>query len=271
MIDIHCHLLPALDDGPGDWDESLAMARLAVAEGTTTIVATPHQLGSYRRNRGETIRQFVQELRIQLQQAAIALEVLPGADVRIESDMISLLKSGDVLSLADRRRHVLLELPHELYFPLEPVLQQLSDIGMTGILTHPERNRGIQANPSIVDTLVDRGCLMQVTAGSFTGGFGSTALRLSELFLRRGLIHLVASDGHGTRSRRPLLKAAREQVAAWTDQKTAEDLFCLHPQKIVQGEPIAAGKRQPLPPMHAKRSWFFLSRRPFQVARRDRA
>ncbi len=270
MIDIHCHLLPALDDGPSGWDESLEMARLAVADGTRTIIATPHQLGSYRRNRGDGIRRTIEELRARLRQAGIPLHVLPGADVRIESDMVALLKTGDVVSLADRRRHVLLELPHELYFPLEPVLQQLNDLGMTGILSHPERNRGIQAQPSIVDRLVDRGCLMQVTAGSLIGAFGSASLRLSESFLQRGLIHFIASDGHGTRSRRPLLRAAYEQVAQWSDVQTAEDLFQIYPQRIVQGEAVPAGRRSVASSTPTKRRWFFFGRRRAEVTRGGR-
>lgn len=268
MIDIHCHLLPALDDGPDDWNESLEMARLAIDDGTRVIIATPHQLGSYRRNHGAVIRQQVHELRVKLEQAGLNLTVYPGADVRIESDMISLLKSGEVVTLADRGRHVLLELPHELYFPLEPVLQQLNDAGMTGILSHPERNRGIQANPSVVDRLVDRGCLMQITAGSLLGTFGASSLRLSESFLRRGLVHFVASDGHGTRSRRPLLRAAKEQVTAWSDSQTAEDLFQIYPQKVALGHPVPAGKRSLVSSNSAtKRRWFFFGRRPQGVSR----
>src|SRR5690349_9514653 len=98
------------------------MARMALADGTSTVVVTPHQLGAFAHNKGDAIRARTAELQGLLADRGLALRVLPGADVRIESEMISKLRSREVLTLADWGRHVLLELPHELYFPLEPVL-----------------------------------------------------------------------------------------------------------------------------------------------------
>ena len=157
MIDIHCHLIPSIDDGPSSSRQSLEMARMAVADGTSTIIATPHQLGNYRQNTGERIRDSADQLSQQIADANIPLHVLPGGDVRIEPDLVAKLRDGDVLSLADHGKHVLLELPHELYFPLSALLEQLRNIGMTGILSHPERNQGILANPRLVAGLVDDG------------------------------------------------------------------------------------------------------------------
>ncbi len=197
FTDIHCHLLPAIDDGAEHWDEALAMARLAADDGISTIITTPHQLGGYGHNRGDDIRQRVAELQQQLDLAGVRLNVLPGADVRIESGMIDRLRSGDVLTLGDHRRHVLLELPHELYLPLEPIIDELKRYGMVGILSHPERNQGILRCPEIVAPLVDHGCLMQITAGSICGTFGPACRQLSEWLLAEGLVHFVATDAHG--------------------------------------------------------------------------
>ena len=244
MIDIHCHLLPGLDDGAESLEVSVQMARLAVDDGVGTVVATPHQLGSYRTNSGPEIRTSVQSLQQELQRRKIPLQVLPGADVRIEQGFVAELQSGNVLTLADKGRHVLLELPHDLYFPLEPVLRQLRDAGLTGILSHPERNRGIQRRPEIVRQIVEQGCLMQLTADSITGAFGSTVRRLSESMLDEGLVHFVASDAHGTRKRNPKLTAAFTQVAARTDPLTAQDLFIEHPRCVVEGRKIPGGRRK---------------------------
>ena len=117
FVDIHCHMLPGLDDGAVNLGVSLAMAQMAVADGIETIVVTPHQLGNYSRNQGTTIRAYTERLQRELKQRSIPLKVLPGADVRIEPDMTRRIQTGDVVSLADRQRHVLLELPHELYMP----------------------------------------------------------------------------------------------------------------------------------------------------------
>ena len=119
FVDIHCHLLPAVDDGAKDLAESLAMARLAVAEGIRAIVATPHQLGGSTLD-GDFIRQQTALLQQQLEAAEIPLQIYPGADVRVEPDLLKQINQGTVLTLADRRKHVLLELPHELLSPHRP-------------------------------------------------------------------------------------------------------------------------------------------------------
>ena len=258
FVDIHCHLLPGIDDGSPDWETSLAMAQMAVADGTRTIIVTPHQLGNFSQNRGDPIRQLTLQLQELLRQHEIPLEIMPGADVRIEDIMIGLLDSGEVLSLGDRRRHVLLELPHELYFPLEGVLAELNRRGMAGILSHPERNHGILREPELLPTLVDAGCLMQVTAGSLMGTFGPHSQQLAEWMLGQGLVHFIATDAHGVKSRRPLMRRAFERVASLVDQETALDLCERNPALVERGDSVLVGQRT-LP----RRGWkrFFSTRK----------
>jgi protein-tyrosine phosphatase len=254
FIDIHCHLVPGIDDGPATWEESLAMARMAAADGIGTIVATPHQLGNFAGNDGPAIRGLVDELNRLLEDHAVPLAVLPGADVRIEEDLVGRIRRGEVLSLADQHRHVLLELPHELYFPLEPVLAQLERGAMAGILSHPERNQGLIKQPKLLRRLVDSGCLMQITAGSLMGGFGSASRVLAEWMLGEGLVHFVSTDAHGTRSRRPILSSAFARVVELTDEETAVDLCRAHPSAVVEGKGISGGKRRVKP--RSATSWW---------------
>ncbi|MCG8450891.1 MAG: hypothetical protein MI725_15095 [Pirellulales bacterium] len=243
FVDIHCHLLPGIDDGAADWETTLGMAQLAVADGIQTIIATPHQLGNFAHNQGDTIRARTLELQQFLDEHGISLRVLPGGDVRIEETMIQQLVCGEVMSLGDLRRHVLLELPHELYFPLESVLAALEHEGMAGILSHPERNQGLLREPGLLPRLVDVGCLMQVTAGTLMGTFGSHAQQLAEWMLAEGLVHFIATDAHGTRARRPLMRRAYDRVAELTDAQTAADLCCRHPALVARGEKVPAGRR----------------------------
>ncbi len=175
FVDIHCHLLPAIDDGAASWDESLAMARMAVADGTGIIVATPHQLGAFSHNSAAAIRLAVEQLQSRLDAEQIPLRVLPGADVRIEADLVARLARDEVLSLGDNGHYVLLELPHEMYFPLDRLLAELSAAGYRGILSHPERNEGILADPEVLGPLVAQGCLLQITADSLQGVFARGA------------------------------------------------------------------------------------------------
>ncbi len=251
--DIHCHVVPGIDDGASDLDESLAMAAAASRDGAGTVIATPHQLGGNSHVTATAIRDAVASLNGAIAAAGIGLEVLPGADVRIEPELPALLRGGEVLTLADRGRHVLLELPHEVYFPLDPLLAALAKQGLTGILSHPERNRGMQARPETVAEVVRAGGLIQITAGSLTGGFGGTAKKIAEWCVRKRLVHFVASDAHDTRRRPFGLSAARDAVANLADAELAERVVCENPAKVAEGVDVAAG---PAGRPRSGRGWF---------------
>ena len=238
FIDIHCHLLPGLDDGPAAWEESLQMAEMAAAEGIAAIVATPHQLGNHPQVSAENIRIQTARLQRLLQQSGVALEILPGADVRIDPDLTAKFLNGQVLTLADQRRHVLLELPHELYIPLDRLLADLRKAGLTGILSHPERNQGIINQPKVLADLVGQGCLLQVTAGSLMGTFGSKIRNFAEYMVQQGFVDFIASDAHGTKHRTPQLRDAFERVAKLVGLDTAVQLFCRNPACVRAGTPI---------------------------------
>jgi protein-tyrosine phosphatase len=254
FVDVHCHLLPGVDDGASDLAVALAMAEMAVADGIRTVVATPHQSGAYAHNRGPLIRQCVADFQRELDAAGLPLAVMPGGDVRIEGDLIAQLAAGDVLTLADRGRHVLLELPHELYFPLAGLLEALRRRGVVGVLSHPERNAGLMAQPHLVAELVDQGCLMQVTAGSLTGAFGPRCQALAEWLLAEGLVHMLATDAHGVRSRRPLLRRAFDRIVEVAGAETAADLCCRHPARVAAGDDVPGGRRSKTSPT-PRRGW----------------
>jgi protein-tyrosine phosphatase len=239
FADIHCHMLSGIDDGSKSPGESLDMARMAVEDGIRTCIVTPHQLGAFRCNEGDVIRARTAEFQQVLDAKGVDLQVLPGGDVRIEPDMIDLIAAGRVLTLGDRGRHVLLELPHELYFPLEPVLNDLAAAGLVGILSHPERNRGLMQSPELLQPLVERGCLMQVTAGSLMGTFGKSSREMTEWMLAEELVHFMATDAHGSRARRPLLWRAYERVAELTDEATAIAVCCDNPLAVAEGRDIS--------------------------------
>lgn len=262
FVDIHCHLLPGIDDGASTIDESLAMAKMAVADGIATIVATPHQLGNHAKNSGESIRQAVADFQRLLQQKRIPLRVLPGADVRIEPDLPLRIRKAAVVTLGDHGHHVLLELPHDVYVPLDRLLADLAAAGLVGILSHPERNRGILAQPALLPPLVERGCLLQVTAGSLTGRFGSHVEKLTTSLLEQGLVHFVSTDAHSTNSRPPVLRPAFERLVQLCGEETARDLCCRHPAIVAAGGTLPSGRRQV-----QSRSWGGWLRRTFSAER----
>ena len=249
FVDIHCHLLPNIDDGAQGVNEALSMATLAVEESIETVVVTPHQLGNYAHNSGQAIRDKTVEFRQLMAEHQVPLKILPGADVRIEDGVLDKLACGEVLTLGDHGKHVLLELPHELYFSLEGLLRGLRSLGMVGILSHPERNQGLLSCRGPVERLVDAGCLMQVTAGSLTGVFGSASQKLAEWALRKGLVHFVSTDAHGACSRRPLLKECYHRVVELTDEETAQALFSKNPRRVSCGQAVPSGRRAIVSPV----------------------
>jgi len=254
FADIHCHLLPGIDDGARNWDETLAMARMAVDDGTTKIIATPHQLGSWADNQGSAIRALVTECNERLADEEIPLAVLPGGEIRIEPGLVEELVTGKLVTLGDHRRHVLLELPHEIYFPIDGLMNELAARRIAIVLAHPERNEGLLRHPDLAVDLVNAGCLMQLTAGSLCGAMGTHFEDMAAWMVTEGLVHLVATDAHSPRTRRPQMSRAHERLCQLVDVQTADELCSLNPRLIVAGRTVPAGRRAV--PRRRRTSWW---------------
>ncbi len=254
FADIHCHLLPGIDDGANHWDDTLAMARMAVEDGISAVVATPHQLGSWSENRGEAIRSLVDECNERLSAERIPLTVLPGGEIRIEPGLIEELVTGELVTLGDHRRHVLLELPHELYFPIDGLMNELAARRITVLLAHPERNQGLLRQPDLAVDLVNAGCLMQLTAGSLCGMMGSHVDDMAVWMISEGLVHVVAPDAHSPRTRRPQMSRAYDRICELVDVATADDLCCQNPALIAAGRSVPVGRRTV--PKRRRSSWW---------------
>jgi protein-tyrosine phosphatase len=165
----------------------------------------------------------------------IDIQVFPGAEARLEPEMARRVRAGDVMTLADAGRHVLVELPHEIFVPWDNELLALRRAGLVAVFAHPERNCGVRRHPGVLAPLVAQGCLLQVTAGSLLGRFGGAVQQLAERLIDSALVPLVASDGHGSRSRTPLLAAAHQRIATLWGAATADRLCCENPARIVEG------------------------------------
>jgi protein-tyrosine phosphatase len=258
FIDIHCHLLPGLDDGARSWDEAVEMARIAQAEGTSVIFATPHQLGPYRHIEGEQIRQRTTQLQQLLCQRGISIQVFPGAEVRPDELLLREMLRGNVVTLADQRCHILLELPRATATPdcFVETLLQLQRGGTVGVLASPERHPELQKRPEQIRSLVTQGCLMQVTAGSLLGDFGPTARRTCEWMLCQHLAHFLATDSRGSRARRPLLRRAFQRTRELIGDELARRICFQNPTSVLEGGRIEAFP----PPRHSARRLRWLAR-----------
>ena len=241
FTDIHCHIIPNIDDGSASLTESLDMATEAKADGTNSFIATPHQLGINSGVTASAIRNGAAALEVKLRNEEIGVTIRPGADVRIDPELPKLLKQGKVLTLADRGKHVLLELPHDTYYPLDQLLKSLRKQGLDGILSHPERNRGIIKNPDVMWDVVEAGGLLQITAASLTGAFGSSCQEIAELAVDEGLIHFIASDAHDTEHRPFGMRDAYDTLCDMAGEKLADLVCCENPARVFEGDDVKGG------------------------------
>jgi protein-tyrosine phosphatase len=240
VIDLHCHLLPGVDDGPTSLRESLAMARAAWDAGTRTMVCTPH-LNHRHPTRPADVHAWVAELQAALADADVDLRVLPGAEIALDA----LPGLGDeelALACLGGGRWLLLEMPFRGWpIALAQTISRLEMRGYGVVIAHPERAESIQRAPDRMRDLVGRGALVQVTAASITGDNGPAAQRTALMLLAGGAAHLIASDAHSAGPWRPpglegALAAAAEaldvhpQALRWTVEEG--------PAAIVEGRPV---------------------------------
>jgi protein-tyrosine phosphatase len=232
-VDVHCHLLPGIDDGSPDWETTLAMARLAVADGITAIVATPHW-PLEGRTPGPLVRELAAETQERLRAAEIPLRVFPGHELEITTGLAEALAAGDALTLADSR-FILLETPYfDLPVFLRDLVFRLQSQRFRPILAHPERNPRVQRDVTCLEDIVAAGCLLQINAGSVLGLFGPRPRRAAEALLARDWVQLLASDAHGAAQRPPLLAEATSAAARLVGPAAAGALVGATPFAIVQ-------------------------------------
>ena len=201
VVDIHCHILPGLDDGSPDMPTSVAMARLAAAAGISTVIGTPHWIEDEHETDPAVVRQTVRDLQAELNSRAIPLTVLPGNEALICPDLPDRVKAGDVLTLADRGTHLLLELPYEdLLTYVDDVMFRLQLQGITPVLAHVERYAYVRTDWHVLDRWVQHGCLAQINAASLDRGRGDD---LAQDLMDHGLVACTATDAHDTTRRAP--------------------------------------------------------------------
>jgi len=222
MIDIHCHILPGIDDGASDLAMSLAMARLAVADGITTIVCTPHVTPGLYDNSTDNITNAVGTLRLALADADIALKLRMGADVHIAPDLVRRLSEREIPTIAGGG-YFLFEPPHDVAPPhLVDFCQSILASGLHPVLTHPERLTWVEGHYNIIEELCRAGVVMQITAGSITGDFGKRPRYWAERMLEEDRVDILATDAHNLTRRPPILSKARDAVAARLGDKKAK-------------------------------------------------
>lgn len=259
MIDLHSHMLPNLDDGATDWEQSLAMARVAVADGITDVVCTPHWVSGRYENTRSLILEKLDESRKMLALAGIELRIYPGAELRLDITLPDRIKAGELLTINDGGKYALIELPDgSLPDHLDEFFWDLEMRRIKPILSHVERNSVLRQEPSRLYRWVEMGYLTQMTAASLVDSYTAEIREFALRLLEHRLIHMLVSDSHGLRTRTPKLSeglaAATEVIGAKAAQRLVDDT----PSRILRAESVDTP--EPIP-MRKKKTFFDFFRR----------
>ncbi len=263
MIDIHCHILPGLDDGPESLETSVEMGEMAIADGITHIVATPHANDRY-----PFVPELIQSRRDEIQaRFADRLQFATGCDFHLSYENLQDIRDKPAKYTINQKNYLLVELADYAIPPsMEQTLHHLHLAGLRPIITHPERNPLMRSNSERLYRWLNQGCYVQVTAGSLLGRFGGGAKQVAERWLAEDCIHFVASDAHNVSSRPLKLRGAFERVAESKGEEVARALFHDNPLAAFEGEPLpyvpeinagAALSRASQMQKRRKRFWLF--------------
>ena len=241
MVDLHAHILPGLDDGAVDMDEAISMCRIAASDGISTIVATPHTGNGVYTNGRDRILDGVATLNAGLREEDIHVEILPGADVYVNRDMAGMIAAGNAMTVNDGGRYMMIELPWQMIpAGFEDWIFDLELKGIVPIITHPERNLAVAENMRELHKWVKLGALVQITAMSITGQFGSMVRESARRMLKDNLVHVISTDAHSPSQRPPVLSRARDAAARLIGGTQAATLVDTNPRMIIEGKSVDA-------------------------------
>ena len=232
MYDLHCHMLPSIDDGARDLEMALSMARMAVEDGITHLACTPHIYPGMYENTSAGIARATSDFRRCLEQEGIELAISYGADIQVVPELVSKLKSH-IFPTLNGSNYFLFEPPHHVPLPnFQRLVFEAVSAGFVPIITHPERLTWLDEHYQEFIQAVEAGALIQLTAGSVVGRFGKTPQYWSEHMLDDGIVHLLATDAHNLRSRAPLLSEGCQAAAKWVGAEEVRRMVMERPRHI---------------------------------------
>jgi protein-tyrosine phosphatase len=235
VVDIHSHILPEVDDGSKSWEISVAMCRMAAADGITHQVATPHANDRYHYDRA-----YLQSLVAHLQQlVGDTLKISLGCDFHLSYDNLQDVLANPTRYAIEGSRYMLVELSnYSVPQQTTDCFLKLGDRGITAIITHPERNPILRESPQRVVEWAEQGCVIQVTASALTGFWGERIRRAAHWLIEHDAVHVLATDAHDTQKRIPVLSTARDAAADLYGDEVAQALVEANPRAIINSQPL---------------------------------
>lgn len=256
MVDLHCHLLPGVDDGSKNMEISLHLAREATKNGVTHALLTPHHMNGHYINHKKDIIRRTSEFQEQLKKHDIPLKVFPGQEVRINGNLLGALDKDDILFADTGNRYLMLEFPDDdVPHYTSQMIFDLQQRGITPVIVHPERNTRIIKEPNLIYQLLEKGCLSQITASSYVGTFGKKVEEFSRQLIKAGQGYVFASDAHNLPRRKYEMRQAFDKLRYEFDQ-TIADQYQQNARSIINGENVPLNDLQPIK-KKKKRFWLF--------------
>lgn len=240
MFDIHCHIMPDVDDGSGNMSDSVEMAQIAAASGVRGIIATPHCNipGSFQNYWKSEFDEKLKKLQETLEKKSVPVTVYPGQEIFLVKGFMSRLKNGELISL-NGSRYLLVEFDVQSDSTSALLkLNQLTAEGYVPIVAHPERYGFVIENINVINQIRSSGCLIQLNRGSLKGDFGSHAKRAAQAILKSRKADFVASDAHSQYSRTPFLADTHEMISEFYSEDYADLLLNINPEKVLKDQTI---------------------------------
>lgn len=243
MMDIHCHILPEIDDGATSWEVSLMMVKHAVEQGVGGIIATPHYIPGELEYPKEIVYEKVEMLQEKVNAAGLACTIYPGMELYLSARLISDLEQGKVIPLADSQ-YLLVEFPGRcMPANLINLLYEIRIRGFVPIVAHPERNGDILERPEMVNQLLEQQAFLQVNASSILGRNGKQAQKIAHEFVQQGIVSFVASDGHSMGTRAIHLEETVSVIKGLTNEGMLAKMYWENANRIVHQEELARGEQ----------------------------
>lgn len=238
IVDMHCHLLAGLDDGPKVQAEALEMCRMLAEQGVSSVLALAHQNEHYPAVTPERIRAGALTLKEEVRNNRLPIAIFPGAEVMIHPDFLSHVRQQSYLTISDAGKFFLIEFPHGVFLDLREIIYRLIELGIRPILAHPEQSPELLFSEQMAEQWVRMGCLFQLSTGNVLGSPDKRSARAIKGWVQRGFYHVIGSDGHSPSRRPPLLAEASRVIASWLDPLSANRLCGMNGMAILQGLPL---------------------------------
>ena len=238
MIDVHCHILPEVDDGSRSLNESIEMALIAQEQGIKKIVNTSHYHPDFRYKKGEELLKELEDFNNVLKENMIDIEVLIGNEIYYTKDLIKEIDELDFYTL-NNSRYILIELP-PTNFPKDlcNIVYELKEKNYIPVFAHVERYREVQENPELIYEVINAGAIIQVNSHSILGKSGKELQKVCNTLLNRNMVHVVGTDAHSSKRRTPIFLDAYKYVSEKYSKEMADDLFIKNNNAIINNEAL---------------------------------